>query len=265
MHTMNLSNLIQVAARKLLTTGVERKSKKWQGIPLENRMFEAIKVYLGPAQMPDNIQELTKQTKPNLPWAEDHFKERVGGKPLNPGDQYKNWPFYGRDKEMRTEGEKFTHTYMERFWPKYAGETAGMPNKMLGIRYEYGDLQDVVMQLVNDPETRQAYLPIFFPEDTGAVHGGRVPCTLGYLFQYRDGYLHITYHIRSCDFIRHFQDDIYMAVRLVQYMCMQLRMLDPFFKDAKPGLYDMHIGSLHIFNHEQKRVAKEFNFENLLK
>ena len=67
---------------------------------------------------------------------------------------------------------------------------------------DYGDLDDVVTLLTNDPLTRQAFLPMWFPEDTGVVHGTRVPCSLGYHFMQRDGRLSITYYIRSCDIVR---------------------------------------------------------------
>lgn len=259
---MKLNHLILQAARKLANQGKPIKSKKWQGTDLKNSMFETIKVYLGPAEMPENIEELAKETRANLPWAENHFKERISGVPSNPGEEYKNWPFWkGQSDLMMDKGEIFSHTYQERFWPKYAGlggDRAEESKPHFGIRYEYGDLMDVLNLLAADPDTRQAYLPIFFPEDTGAVHGGRVPCTLGYLFQIRNNHLHVTYYIRSCDYYRHFRDDIYMAVRLVHQiiLCLQ-EFTDKEFSKLKPGLFDMHIGSLHIFNHEVNKLKKE--------
>lgn len=276
---MNLEKIISIAARKLLSTGQDTQSDRWQGVELGLSMFEAIKIYLGPVQMPETIQNLGEQTKANLPWAEEHFIERVGGLPLNPGETYKKWPFYGRDKEMRNVGGLFTHTYMERFWPKVAGKVTDDQMKEhgdplfnsaycseihKGIRFNYGDYLDVVAQIVKDPNTRQAFLPIFFPEDTGALHGGRVPCTIGYLFQYRKGYLHITYYIRSCDFLRHFRDDIYLTVRLAQDCLLKLKMNNSYFSGTKIGAIDMHIGSLHIFYQERRKVAKQFNLEHLI-
>jgi thymidylate synthase len=77
-----------------------------------------------------------------------------------------------------------------------------------------------VIDLLRDrPTTRQAFIPIWFPEDTGAHHGERVPCTLGYHLMARDGRLKIVYYMRSCDFLRHFRDDVYMAGRLCQWVC----------------------------------------------
>jgi hypothetical protein len=62
--------------------------------------------------------------------------------------------------------------------------------------------------MVREPFTRQAFLPIWYPEDTGSVHGERVPCTIGYHFIRRGDWVHVVYYIRSCDFFRHFRDDI---------------------------------------------------------
>jgi thymidylate synthase len=140
---------------------------------------------------------------------------------------------------------------MERFWPKHAGEDGikQMPNK--GIRYIYGDFQDLINLLKREPSTRQAYLPIWFPEDTGALHNGRVPCTIGYWFVKRHGALHVTYHIRACDFIRHFRDDIYLCACLVQYLLSELSYEgNSEWNTVSPGMITMNIGSLHIFSSE---------------
>ena len=144
-------------------------------------------------------------------------------------------------------GVEFAHTYPERMWPKYAGYIIpGQPLVQKGIRFFYGDLEDVVNLLIKSPGTRQAFLPIWFPEDTGVVHGERVPCTLGYHFMIRNGKLQITYYMRSCDLIRHFQDDVYMAGRLAQWVRDQLN------NHLHNTVYDvgelvMHIVSLHCF------------------
>lgn len=195
---------------------------------------------------PDSIDELQKKIAPHLPWAEDHFQERVGGVPVNPPQSAEQWS-RGVDKHVvdqhRTVNEggvmKYTHTYPERFWPKHAGDHPQRGLENLGIRYAYGDLLDVVELMRRSPLTRQAYLPVWFPEDTGAVHGGRVPCTLGYHFLTRVGRTQITYYIRSVDFVRHFKDDVYLALRLLQWVCEHL--------GTTPSFLLMHITSLHIF------------------
>lgn len=197
--------------------------------------------------------------EPNLPWAEEHFQERVSGKPLNPPPSHERWPF-GNTETHLGEG-KFSHTYPERFWPKFAN-VGGQTDKgrqifvpHIGLRFEYGDLDDVVTQLVRNPLTRQAVLPVFFPEDTGAVHKERVPCSLFYQFIVREGRLHVDYSIRSCDFVRHFRDDVYMAVRLGQWVAEQLEDAD--IGLGNMGMLTMTIGSLHIFAGDVAKLTQE--------
>lgn len=214
---------------------------------------------------------LVNSVKPNLPWAEDHFQERISGKPLNPPPSSAYWPFTqsGHGGHVDTD-KKFSHTYPERFWPKHAGHDAGnckqpgygvprLYGTHPGIRYAYGDLQDVAELLKRSPYTRQAYLPVWFPEDTGNVMEQRVPCTLGYHFQYRKDQLDCTYLIRSCDFFRHFPDDVYMAGRLMQWMAME--MSDPLDDEpVRVGTLTMHIMNLHTFVGERARLLHVVNY-----
>lgn len=221
-------------------------------------------------QMPETALEAGRIVGANLPWAEDHFQERVSGKPLNPPPSNAWWPFAQSGNALHKAEEKFSHTYPERYWPRHANHES-MPctygddldnacyDSHWGIRYRYGDLSDVVNLLVRSPYTRQAYLPVFFPEDTGSVDGMRVPCTLGYQFIMREGAagkrLHISYHMRSCDFMRHLSDDIYMTIRLAQWMRDQL-------VDKSGGAYHITLGrlhftagSLHIFEADRYALA----------
>lgn len=245
--------------------------KKWQAIDAPQPMFELLNRSFMYQIPPEKL--LAQEVQPNLPWADIHFEERIGGEPLNPGESYKQWPHYKMDADMRREGEKFSHTYMERFWPKLAGENiAGTPrttpppdDPIRGVRYEYGDLNDVFKQFHNDPLTRQAYLPIFFPEDTGNTMNQRVPCSLGYHFIMRDDKMHMVYYIRSCDFLRHFKDDVYLACKLVHWMLNKLYnhpSTDLNWHDVKPGILTMHITSLHVFESDMYRIKKEHDKNN---
>jgi hypothetical protein len=206
--------------------------------------------------------------QPNMPWAEDHFQERVCGAPINPGIEWQNWPYNKSAATFLDEQGKFNHNYMERYWPRNARScdpATRTPEEWkaynqevwqndtgtfnFGIRYRYGDLNDVVQLLASDPFTRQAYLPVWFPEDTG---GGskRAPCTIGYHFLMRDNRLDINYHIRSCDFVRHLRDDLYLTVRLLLWVLDECRKLDNKWNDVVPGMFVMQIGSLHIFRND---------------
>lgn len=215
--------------------------------------------------MPQFPSEAARVTGANLPWAEDHFRERVSGDPLNPPPSNAWWPFNVNGNALHKSDEVFSHTYPERYWPKFAnieGETDKgrqifVPH--IGTRFEYGDLGNVIELLQRSPYTRQAYLPVWFPEDTGSASGQRVPCTLGYQFIIREGSagkrLHVIYHMRSCDFMRHLADDIYMTIRLAHWVRDQLQSSvdDQRFAGMTLGTLYFSAGSLHIF--EPDRVA----------
>lgn len=251
---------IKRAKEQLFDLGKEVKSTSWQSTESPDSTWELLN-FSTAMVIPEKMMLWEDEVRPNQPWADTHFAERVGGKPVNPPPSHTQWPFAQKDNEKFTNGEKkiFDHTYPERFWPKRAGEDRRHHINQ-GIRFEYGDYEDVISLLWKDPLTRQAYLPIFFPEDTGSVRGQRIPCTLGYWFAQRNGYLHITYHMRSCDIIRHFRDDIFLAGRLVYNILthQRRRQLSPGkdipsidWTSVKPGTLTIQIGSLHCFNKEK--------------
>lgn len=252
-------------------------SARWQGSDIASRPEMATHelthtAFCVPLHHEDRDQ-YAADIKPNMPWAEDHFRERICGYPINPGIEWQNWPYNKSAASFLDDRGMFNHNYMERYWPKFAGQVAGPhetadqfvgmadvmggePQVNHGIMYDYGDLGDVVQLLATDPYTRQAYLPVWFPEDTG---GGskRAPCTIGYHFLMRDGKLDINYHIRSCDFVRHFRDDLYLTVRLLLWMLEACRTCNPDWNDVSPGLFVMQIGSLHIFRNDYHMLYGE--------
>lgn len=234
-----------------LASGPDVEVGEWQAIrsdgfpftktiELEDVSFEVL--------IPDTIEDWQTRVEPNLPWAEDHFQERVSGVPHNPPPSHEWWPFAQRNNDQHRKDEKFSHTYPERIWPRYANDALV---SLYGIRFPYGDLDDLVKLLKERPGTRQAYLPIWFPEDlfAAAEENERVPCTLGYHFLLRQGKLKIVYYIRSCDFYRHFRDDVYMAGRLCQWVAERV--------GADPDRLVMHISSMHIFSVERSRVVAD--------
>ena len=204
-------------------------------------------------QYGDNLDLLAEHCGANLPWANDHFEERVSGKPTNPGHTYKYWPFHTNLDESNYKENVFSHTYQERFWPKHAGVNDGQYSHK-GIRYNYGDLEDVIKQLNENTLTRQAYLPIWFPEDTGA-QGRRVPCTLGYYFYINpiSKDIHMIYTIRSCDILRHFRNDVYLTTRLLIYVYDKLKVNNP---ELKLGTVKMDIYNLHRFTNDRYAFDK---------
>lgn len=235
---------------KRRTTRVEQQT--WHAMNVEgNQMLvanELMNFHWRMFVMPETRSKAVQVVSPNLPWAEDHFKERIGRVPLNPPPSNEDWPFAMKGNQVHKDAqEHFAHTYPERFWPKLAN--SDHPNR--GIRFEYGDLDDLVSLLRQEPTTRQAYLPVWFPEDTGAVDGQRLPCSLGYHFMVREGSLHLNYYMRSCDFVRHFNDDIYMAIRLAQWVRAHAFGLSD---TVVMGSFQLNIASLHSFEGDKTRL-----------
>ena len=232
-------------ARRLLETEPVNHGK-WQTLDVSQSSAHATYELLNSTlwyQMPQHLQGAVLAIKPSWPWAEDHFQERVAGYPINPGVEHENWPFHQGHVELHQHGGKYDHNYMERMWPKLLHYEYGMAKELAfqGYRFNVGDLGDVIDQLKQDRGTRQAYLPIWFPEDTGATSGQRVPCSLGYHFIIREGILHLQYNLRSCEIYRHFTNDIYMAVRLAQHVASSLE------DNVTLGQLTTHIVSLHGF------------------
>lgn len=246
---------------RLLNQGMEVQVGEWQSTKVEHELqtfIELFRINLEYFNW-DTKDELQWDIKPDLPWAEDHFQERISGIPHNPPPSERYWPWRDKtkDNEDFKEGKVFSHTYPERYWPSRAymwvndvhfGRMKWYPR---GVRYDFGDFADVVNQLQENPLTRQAYLPVFFPEDTGNKNKVRVPCSLGYHFMVRGGRLHCDYYIRSCDLLRHFKNDLYMTARLQQYV---LEHLQTFHKDIGIGTLMMHITSLHAFKGDRSRL-----------
>ncbi|MEK0325032.1 MAG: thymidylate synthase [Nitrosopumilus sp.] len=263
---MNLKEALSATDLEMERNGERVHTERWQSWDISDKPeAEMVEVMHHSIQAPMRSEDLTyyqEQITPNLPWADDHFQERICGAPINPGIQWANWP-WGKHANKHREGEMFNHNYMERYWPKYAARTQeatttvesfndkGIVGAFVthrGLRHKYGDLNDVIQLLAQEPQTRQAYMPIWFPEDTGVTHSGRKPCTLGYHFIMRKGKLDIRYDIRSCDLFRHFRDDVYLTICLVKHVLDGCRKINPkVWDNITLGTYVMHITSLHMF------------------
>ncbi|QZD97760.1 thymidylate synthase [Gordonia phage Vine] len=236
-----------LAERLLGRPPIDRSS--WQSSAAPSPVYELDDVVLTGRVNPSPV-EWQRSTGADLPWAETHFQERVSGKPLNPAPSYLDWPWHSekyreqfKSVDARGWNSPFDHTYPERMWPKFNGHG----EMRMGVRFDYGDLNDVVKLLVGDPFTRQAYLPIWFPEDTGSTTGQRVPCTLGYHFIRKGANLDMKYFIRSCDITRHFHNDVYMAGRLLHWVVAALQDEQDTFGVPYVGNLTMFISNLHMF------------------
>lgn len=165
---------------------------------------------------------------PVQPWADMEWEEReqgIMGNPVNPGIAWE----LRRDiwEEFLHDGE-FGYSYSERFdW--------------------HQQVRNVIDRLKEDPGSRQLYVAMWTQSDSKYLGSIRVPCSLGWHFMLRGGKLNMTYFMRSCDFATHFQNDIFMAMKLQQHIARQA--------GVKVGHYCHYIGSFHVY---KKDVADVF-------
>lgn len=172
----------------------------------------------------------------NLEYCIGEFSDRVGSLPLNPGNAWKlresTWAPFIHDG-------KFSYTYPERFNMLLEDENGNtIP---FGPRNLLTPLSAVVNQLVENPNTRQAILPVFNSlmdlPNVGGVK--RIPCSLHYQFMIREEGLRCTYVMRSTDFKTHFPYDIWLALELQSHLANLI---------GQPiGHFTFFTGSLHLY------------------
>lgn len=268
----NFLSLKQELASRLLDEEPVNRGR-WQSLDISTSSahdtYELLNTSLW-LDIPETEDEASSMVEPDLPWAEGHFRERVAGQPVNPGDWHHRWPYHAGKEELHQDQGKYDHNYMERFWAKGLNREITTKDRVVqhmmpyyGYRFDTGDLGSVVELLKRDPLTRQAFLPVWFPEDTGSQQGQRVPCTLGYQFIVKDGRFHVTYFLRSCEIYRHFTNDVYMAMRLGQWVkdMVWSRRANPELALNAPrmGTLTMHITNLHGFVGDTPQIERMAN------
>lgn len=217
-----------------------------RGITIESNSYQD-KILVGEDRF---VKELTNVdfaiTKPNLKldealeycfkeewqrikkYCDQEIKDRISGKPLNPGNSYKirkdMWNQFIHDC-------KFSYTYAERMARQ---------------------LPLVIKALKDDPGTRQAVMSIWNPEldmvDNKLGGGQRIPCSLLYQFTIRYGALDCLYVMRSNSFFEHHVIDIYCAVGIMKHIAKQC--------GVKLGTLTFMAGSLHAFQWSLKEVKR---------
>lgn len=174
---------------------------------------------------------------PNVtqPWADAEFQERITdpyddlricANYINPGEAWKlRENIWG---EFFHNG-KFGYTYNELIWNN-------------------DQFTKIINRLKEDPDSRQLWISLWDPERDPDLLGGisRVPCSLGYAFQVREGKLNMHYVMRSCDFSTHFANDVYLAIKLLEYVAE--------LTGYEVGNFTHTIFSLHIYRKDLKNV-----------
>src|SRR5438045_2232613 len=104
-------NAIDYAGEVLLRKGILVNVPTWQALDVvdkpQSRTHELCDLSLW-IEIPEESLLLQALVKPNMPWAENHFQERVCGEPLNPGETYKEWPWYRGNVETHKEQGQFS-------------------------------------------------------------------------------------------------------------------------------------------------------------
>ena len=152
-------------------------------------------------------------------WVLFEHKERISPERFpNPGVAYKLREDYW--KQFQDAEGKFCYTY--------------------GDRIVYA-LSKATKLLQKNPGTRQAIISVWDreidPQNTGGKK--RVPCSVYYNVQIRDGKLDIIYHMRSSDFFEHFKNDVTLAGELRNTIANYLKVPN--------GKLFMVVDSLHAY------------------
>lgn len=158
-----------------------------------------------------------------MDWAEAEFEERISCERMNPGEAYKLRPIW---EEFIHDG-KFSYSYPERI---------------------NDQIERVVACLDHTPSSRNAIVSFWDPEIDKKRIGGkmRVPCSMYYQFLIRNGKVNLIYNIRSNDLMQHWCWDVYLAIKIQEYVAEKL--------DLPIGWFIQQVGSLHAYKKDLKGI-----------
>ena len=108
--------------------------------------------------------------------------------------------------------------------------------------------QEIRKMLDDHPQSRQALLPIFSPEDLG-VKTKDLPCTSSLQFFVRKRRLHMTVYMRSNDVFLGMPPDVFCFTMLQELMARSLGL--------ELGNYTHMVGSLHLYEVDRHK-AKDY-------
>jgi thymidylate synthase len=160
-------------------------------------------------------------------WVKQEWEDRLIGD-LNPGRAWQLRREVWDDlREKRGTSGSFSYTYSQRMGGSH--------------------IDKLVDELLRHPNSRQLWLPVWYPNDEERRGDRRVPCSLGYWIVQREGAIHETYMMRSCDLYTHYANDVALATMLLHYVAKMT--------DFKVGTFTHYVGSLHVY---AKDVAHVF-------
>jgi len=222
---MNFKEALSEIQRDLAEMGVLIRPKTYQDRVIEGDLdYDTLELdnYIYCVLNPD-----LSYLHPTQPWADAEFNERISRTAINPGEAWKLrsniWETF-----LDPNTGCFAYTYAERF-------------------SRNNQIDQIINRLKEDPESRQLFLAMWDSSDITKIGGiSRVPCTLGYLFQFRRGTLNLTYLQRSADFVNHFTNDVYLATKMLYYVAQETSL--------PVGTYTHWVGSLHVFRKDTALV-----------
>src|SRR4051812_46109753 len=93
---LSFDKAVEQARLQLLFKSKLVHSDHWQGVDIRNKPEMATREVTHltfKVPMDQDLDRLRREIQPNLPWADNHFHERVCGYPINPGTTWKSWPY----------------------------------------------------------------------------------------------------------------------------------------------------------------------------
>ncbi len=116
--------------------------------------------------------------------------------------------------------------------------------------FEEGQLERVMNELANDPDSRRASIMILRP-DHFHTKSADIPCTLGMTFQIRNMKLHMHVHMRSSDIVFGMGNDVPCFTWTQELLCNLLKRKWP---TLQMGSYYHTSDSMHVYARHFKMV-----------
>lgn len=235
---------------------------KEMGVQVENVMMQDKEGCFPTLEVEDYhytvLQPMVQDLDSTQPWAAAEWGDRVQAIMGNPSPLGTAWMTRADDKMdwsefIEFDGRPLPHgvSLME------AEESANalVRSDPIRLAYSYGErfaINDQVMRVIRElrrnPLSRQLYIAMWDPyQDSERLGQRRVPCSIGWHFRMREGRLNMTYTMRSCDFVTHWQNDVWLAMMLLDFICHKT--------GNELGRFSQFINSLHVY---QRDVADVF-------